>query len=89
MNPLTPPECVRSGEESRVTREGKSWGEVEGRREKERRWEKRRRRRGRPLISGTAIGVEAVLQEGTPPRPEMSRLGVETPNIARRKERVV
>lgn len=55
MTSLPSPECLRNGEGSGVTRESR--GEVEEIRGKE--GKLKRRRGGRPLISGTADGVGA------------------------------
>lgn len=44
--------------------------------------EKQRKQRGRPLISGIATGVEAVREDGTPPRPEISGLELKRPRTS-------
>ncbi|EPY78016.1 kelch-like protein [Camelus ferus] len=85
---LPPPECVRTGEKSGMTKDGESRGEVEGMGRKEGKL-KRRRRGRRPLVSGIADGGEAVWEEGTPLRPAVSRLDLNTPDFARQKEHVV
>lgn len=71
-----------------MTKDGESRGEVEGMGRKEGKL-KRRRRGRRPLVSGIADGGEAVWEEGTPLRPAVSRLDLNTPDFARQKEHVV